>query len=72
MAALASESGRTKGSGGLTMGRPSFLWSLPAITFYAICAIVPLGVVVWLSFTSWDALGLAPLGRHGELDSPVP
>jgi xylobiose transport system permease protein len=39
------------------VGRPSFLWSLPAITFFALFAIVPLGVVVWLSFTSWDAIG---------------
>jgi xylobiose transport system permease protein len=48
---------RTKSSGGLSIGRPSFVWSLPAITYFAIFAIVPLGVVVWLSFTSWDALG---------------
>src|ERR1700749_4136868 len=59
MAALAatSERGRTKSSGGLKIGRPSFLWSLPAITFFAVCAIAPLCVVVWLSFTDWDALG---------------
>jgi xylobiose transport system permease protein len=57
MASLAAKSGRTRSSGGLKIGRPSFLWSLPAITYFAICAIVPLGVVVWLSFTSWDALG---------------
>jgi len=59
MAALAATSRqrRRKSSGGLKIGRPSFLWSLPAITFFAICAIAPLCVVVWLSFTSWDALG---------------
>jgi xylobiose transport system permease protein len=57
MTSLAAKSGRTKGSGGLKIGRPSLLWSLPAVTFFAVCAIVPLGVVVWLSFTSWDALG---------------
>src|SRR3984885_3368053 len=57
MTSLSSESGRTTSPGGLKIGRPSFLWSLPAITYFAICAIVPLGVVVWLSFTSWDALG---------------
>jgi len=44
-------------SGGLTVGRPSFLWSMPAITFFALFAIVPLGVVAWLSFTSWNAIG---------------
>src|SRR5215469_2512629 len=46
-----------KSSGGLTVGRPSFLWSLPAVTFFALFAIVPLGVVGWLSLTSWDAIG---------------
>ena len=56
MTALA-ESGRTKGSGGLKVGRPSFLWSLPAVTYFAIFAILPLGVVAWLSFTNWDAIG---------------
>ncbi len=49
--------GRTKGSGGLKIGRPSFLWSLPAFVYFAIFALLPLGVVVWLSFTSWDAIG---------------
>jgi xylobiose transport system permease protein len=58
MTLLAAKSGqKTKGSGGLKIGRPSFLWSIPAITYFAIFAIVPLGVVIWLSFTSWDALG---------------
>jgi xylobiose transport system permease protein len=51
-------SGRTgRNSGGARIGRPSFLWSMPAITFFALFAIVPLGVVAWLSFTSWDAIG---------------
>ncbi len=48
---------RRKGSGGVKVGRPSFLWSLPAITFFGLFAIVPLGLVAWLSFTSWDAIG---------------
>jgi xylobiose transport system permease protein len=48
---------RTRDSGGLQIGRPSFVWSLPAIAYFAVFAIVPLIVVVWLSFTSWDALG---------------
>jgi xylobiose transport system permease protein len=52
-----ANSGRTESSGGMKVGRPSFLWSLPAITYFAIFAIVPLGVVAWLSFTSWNALG---------------
>lgn len=52
-----TQSERTDSSGGLKVGRPSFLWSLPAIVFFALFAIVPLGVVVWLSFTSWSAVG---------------
>ncbi len=46
-----------KNSGGVKVGRPSFLWSLPAITYFALFAIVPLGVVAWLSFNGWDAIG---------------
>lgn len=41
----------------MRIGRPSFLWSLPAITYFTLFALVPLGVVAWLSFTSWDAIG---------------
>ena len=66
MTALA-RGARTRGSGGLKIGRPSFLWSLPAITYFAIFAIVPLGVVVWLSFTDLGRARLAPLGRHRQL-----
>lgn len=47
----------SKSSGGLTVGRPSFLWSLPGFIFFALFAIVPLGVVVWLSFNSWNLVG---------------
>jgi xylobiose transport system permease protein len=57
MTSLAERGAPKRSSGGLRIGRPSFLWSLPAITYFAVCAIVPLVVVVWLSFTSWDALG---------------
>jgi len=58
-ATFAEERGLTKSrsSGGLKVGRPSFLWSLPAVTYFALFALVPLGVVAWLSFTSWDAIG---------------
>src|ERR1700722_9045705 len=53
-----TRSGRTrKNSGGVKVSRPSFLWSLPAITYFALFAIVPLGVVAWLSLNSWDAIG---------------
>ena len=57
MTALAARGERRKSSGGLRIGRPSFLWSLPAFVYFVVFAIVPLGVVVWLSFTTWDALG---------------
>lgn len=54
-----AQRGRTgeAGSGGLKISRPSFLWSLPAITYFSLFAIIPLGVVVWLSFTNWDGIG---------------
>jgi xylobiose transport system permease protein len=52
-----NERGSTKSSGGLKVGRPSFLWSLPAVTYFALFALVPLGVVVCLSFTRWNAIG---------------
>jgi xylobiose transport system permease protein len=57
-ATFAEERGLTKSksSGGLKVGRPSFLWSLPAAIYFALFAIIPLGVVAWLSFNSWDGL----------------
>jgi xylobiose transport system permease protein len=48
---------RRKSSGGPSVGRPSFLWSLPGFIFFALFAVVPLGVVVWLSFNSWSLVG---------------
>src|SRR3984957_4596853 len=51
------ERGSTKSSGGLKAGRPSFLWALPAVTYFALFALLPLGVVVWLSFTKWNGIG---------------
>lgn len=39
------------------VGRPSFLWSLPAVTYFALFALLPLGVVLWLSFTRWNGIG---------------
>ena len=59
MATTFAERGLTqsKSSGGVKVGRPSFLWSLPAVTYFALFAIVPLGVVGWLSLTSWSGVG---------------
>ncbi|HLI59895.1 MAG TPA: hypothetical protein VKV21_09555 [Solirubrobacteraceae bacterium] len=38
-------------------GRPSIAWAVPATVFFALFALLPLGVVVWLSFTSWSGVG---------------
>lgn len=39
------------------VGRPSIVWALPATLYFTIFALLPLGVVVWLSFTSWEGIG---------------
>ncbi|WP_437048831.1 carbohydrate ABC transporter permease [Streptomyces sp. enrichment culture] len=39
------------------VGRPGFLWALPATVFFALFAIVPLIMVAVLSFTTWNGLG---------------
>lgn len=59
MTTLTEERGRAKrkSSGGMKVGRPSFLWSLPAVTYFALFALLPLGVVAWLSFTKWNGIG---------------
>ena len=38
-------------------GRPGPLWVVPALGFFALFALLPLVLVVYLSFTSWDAVG---------------
>jgi xylobiose transport system permease protein len=43
--------------GGPTVGRPGFAWALPATLFFGLFALVPLVLVVVLSFTSWAGLG---------------
>ena len=37
--------------------RPGFLWALPAAVFFTIFGIVPIAVVLYLSFTTWNGLG---------------
>jgi xylobiose transport system permease protein len=37
--------------------RPGPLWVVPAVAFFAAFAIVPMGLVVYLSLTDWDGLG---------------
>ncbi|HEY0754784.1 MAG TPA: sugar ABC transporter permease [Ktedonobacteraceae bacterium] len=36
----------------------SVLWSLPALAFYLLFAIIPLFIALYLSFTSWDGVSL--------------
>ncbi|MFJ1901075.1 MULTISPECIES: carbohydrate ABC transporter permease [unclassified Streptomyces] len=38
------------------VGRPSVAWALPGIVFFALFAIVPLAIAVYLSFCHWDGL----------------
>ena len=37
-------------------GRPGFAWVAPALTFFGLFALVPMVVVVYLSFTAYDGL----------------
>ncbi|MEV8568876.1 sugar ABC transporter permease [Streptomyces sp. NPDC051322] len=45
--------GRAAGS---NVGRPHVGWALPGLLFFAVFAIVPLGLAVYLSFCKWDGL----------------
>lgn len=38
-------------------GRPHAAWALPGVLFFAFFAVVPMGVALYLSFTTWDGLG---------------
>lgn len=37
-------------------GRPGFVWAAPAIVFFGVFALLPMFVVVYLSFTSYNAI----------------
>ncbi|MDO0924757.1 sugar ABC transporter permease [Streptomyces sp. TG1A-8] len=39
------------------VGRPGFVWALPATVFFTLFALVPLVMVAALSFMSWNGLG---------------
>lgn len=41
--------------------RPGMLWGLPAVLFFGIFALLPMVLVVYLSFTSWEGLGIPKL-----------
>lgn len=42
---------------GSRVGRPGFVWAVPATVFFGLFAITPLIMVAALSFTSWSGLG---------------
>ncbi|WP_437014548.1 carbohydrate ABC transporter permease [Streptomyces sp. enrichment culture] len=48
---------RPEASPASRVGRPGFLWALPATVFFALFAIVPLIMVAVLSFMTWNGLG---------------
>lgn len=48
---------RGRGSGGPSVGRPGFLWALPATLFFTAFAVVPLVLVAVLSVLSWSGIG---------------
>ncbi|MFF5251301.1 carbohydrate ABC transporter permease [Streptomyces leeuwenhoekii] len=48
---------RPEASSAARVGRPGFLWALPATVFFALFAIAPLIMVAVLSFMSWNGLG---------------
>ncbi|MFI0986840.1 carbohydrate ABC transporter permease [Streptomyces exfoliatus] len=68
----ATRPGRAAGTG---VSRPGFVWAAPAAVFFGLFAIVPLLLVVVLSFTSWNGLGspeFAGLDNWSKLlDDPV-
>ena len=37
--------------------RPGFVWAAPAALFFALFGLIPIAIVVYLSFTSWNQLG---------------
>lgn len=47
---------RAAGRATPTAERPGAAWAIPGVAFFALFAIVPMAVVIWLSFTSWNGL----------------
>jgi len=60
MSRLVEHQGRAKRGGLHNAGRPSFVWSLPAIVAFALFALLPLGFAVYLSFTQYNGIRLVP------------
>ncbi|MFD4762868.1 carbohydrate ABC transporter permease [Streptomyces sp. NPDC058439] len=48
--------GRGEGAAAGNAGRPPVGWAAPGILFFAVFAIVPLAIAVYLSFCQWDGL----------------
>ncbi|MFC5800097.1 carbohydrate ABC transporter permease [Streptomyces formicae] len=67
--------GRAPGRSGTGVGRPGFAWAAPAALFFGLFAIVPLGMLVVLSFASWNGLGEPEFAGFDNwkklLDDPV-
>ncbi|UUN30014.1 carbohydrate ABC transporter permease [Streptomyces sp. FIT100] len=67
--------GRAPGRSGIGVGRPGFAWAAPAALFFGLFAIVPLGMLVVLSFASWNGLGEPEFAGFDNwkklLDDPV-
>ncbi|ROS76882.1 carbohydrate ABC transporter permease [Cellulomonas sp. PhB143] len=38
-------------------GRPGALWAVPALGFFGLFALLPMAIVVYLSFTQWSGIG---------------
>ncbi|MFE4464277.1 carbohydrate ABC transporter permease [Oerskovia sp. NPDC056781] len=50
--------GRTRpGTADLQVGRPGVVWALPAALFFGLFALLPMVLVLVLSFTQWSGLG---------------
>ncbi|MBD7949287.1 MULTISPECIES: carbohydrate ABC transporter permease [Oerskovia] len=68
--------GRTRpGAADLQVGRPGVVWALPAALFFGLFALLPMVLVLVLSFTQWSGLGSPELvGTENWsrlLDDPV-
>lgn len=38
-------------------GRPGVIWAVPALAYFGVFALLPMALVVYLSFTKWNGLG---------------
>ncbi|MCS5713137.1 sugar ABC transporter permease [Herbiconiux sp. CPCC 205716] len=60
-AASFEERGDIRRTGGPRLtGRPGFLWSVPAVLYFSVFALLPLVFAVYLSFTKYNGIRVAP------------